>query len=85
MPSHDPETTDLAALTAHLRVRIGEVLAGELVGSSRLRTELVRHLRCSQLEAEKLIERLSAGRFIAKRQTRTGAYYWCIGRDEDGT
>ena len=56
MDSFDPESTDLAALAARLNQAVGAGTAGSVVGRTRLRDEVVRHLGCSQLEGERMGE-----------------------------
>jgi hypothetical protein len=52
----DPEQTDLAEIAALLRHRCGPAVEGLVVGRTRLRDEVVRHLDCSQLEGEIVID-----------------------------
>lgn len=52
----DPEGIDLAVLTSILRRICGESVAGAVVGRTRLYDEVARHLGCSLLMGETVVD-----------------------------
>jgi hypothetical protein len=59
------EEIDLAALSRAIRVRLGhEVAAGYLRGRTAIRDAIVEELRCSEYEAEQLVETLELNGFV---------------------
>lgn len=76
--SIDPETIDLARLAAVLRGASGETVIGAVVGRTRLRDEVVRHLRCSQLEGETLVDTMIGRGFIRREVAGDGQVEWII-------
>ncbi|MBK6520051.1 MAG: hypothetical protein IPM79_27975 [Polyangiaceae bacterium] len=78
MDRFDPESIDLAALAAHLERAVGIATAGAVVGRTRLRDEVVRHLGCSQLEGERLVDTMVGRGFLLRRTREDGMEYWTI-------
>lgn len=78
MDRFDPESIDLAALAAHLERTVGTATAGAVVGRTRLRDEVVRHLGCSQLEGERLVDTMVGRGFLLRRTREDGMEYWTI-------
>ena len=79
-----PESLDLARLAELLREGCGPTLMGEVVGRTRLRDELVRHLDCSQLEAETLVDTMIGRGFIRRGVDRVGLIEWVIAPASQG-
>jgi hypothetical protein len=70
----DLNPIDLAALAGHLRdVFRGVPLEGFVVGRTRLRDATAEHLKCSQAEAERLIETMIARGIIVFERALDGA------------
>ena len=78
MDRFDPESIDLAALAAHLERAVGIATAGAVVGRTRLRDEVVRHLGCSQLEGERLVDTMVGRGFLLRGAREDGMEYWTI-------
>ena len=74
----DPETVDLAALTATLERRCGSFIAGPVVGRTLLRDQLVRELDCSELDAERLVDTLVGRGFVVRQESSTGQPGWAL-------
>jgi predicted DNA-binding transcriptional regulator len=74
----DPETIDLSQLAEALREASGATLIGAVVGRTRLRDEVVRHLGCSQLEGETLVDTMISRGFIRREVARDGQIEWII-------
>jgi hypothetical protein len=80
------DEVDLATLTDALRERVGPTLqATYLRGKTLMRDVLARHLRCSDHQAEDLIETLELQGFIrfphyADETHPLGRRQWIIGR-----
>jgi hypothetical protein len=69
----DLHPTDLAGLADHLReVFRGVPLDGFVVGRTRLRDATVEHMKCSQAEAERLIETMIARGIIVFERALDG-------------
>ena len=70
----DIEQTDLAGLARHLRDAFrGIAIEGFVVGRTRLRDATAEHLRCSQAEAERLVETMIARGLLAFERELDGA------------
>jgi hypothetical protein len=70
----DLNPTDFAALAAHLReVFRGVPVEGYVVGRTRLRAATAEHLKCSQAEAERLVETMIARGIIVFERALDGA------------
>jgi hypothetical protein len=54
----DPESIDLLALARHLARMFSGGAEGYIVGRTRLRDAVVERLRCSELQAEELVDTL---------------------------
>ena len=74
----DPETVDLASVAAHLRAHVGPRLEGAVVGRTHLRDEVLRHLGCSQLEAETLVDTMVMRGFLVQETRADGLVEWRI-------
>jgi alkylhydroperoxidase family enzyme len=80
MPTRfDPEQVDLAETTERLRALCGSVVQGAIVGRTLLRDAVVEELRCSELEAEALIDTLIARGFVVRRESIGDAVEWTVG------
>lgn len=76
----NPETVDLAAVRAVLEQRCGPFVDGEVVGRTRLRDEVVRHLACSVLDAERVVDTMVGRGFLRKVTTPDGRTGWATSR-----
>lgn len=74
----NPESIDLLELAGVLRARCGPELPGLLVGKTRIRDEVARHLSCSDLEAETLVDTMVGRGFVVRRDQSDGVT-WSIG------
>lgn len=74
----NPETLDLARLADKLRKTCGPSSMGAVVGRTRFRDEVVRHLGCSQLEGETLVDTMIGRGFIRRQVARDGQVEWII-------
>jgi hypothetical protein len=72
----NPESVDLAALVVVLRRTCGSSVVGAVVGRTRLRDEVTRHLECSLLMAEAIVDTMIGRGFIRQRVHRDGWVYW---------
>jgi len=72
----NPESVDLVALKLALRARCGSSVAGAVIGRTRLRDEVARHLGCSLLMSERLVDTLIGRGFIQQQVHRDGWVYW---------
>jgi hypothetical protein len=77
-PQLDPESIDLATLSASLRRACGPALAGAVVGRTRIRDEVVHQLCCSELEGELLVDTMIGRGFIRRREHSGGQIEWLI-------
>jgi predicted DNA-binding transcriptional regulator len=73
-----PEVLDLACLADMLRETCGPTVIGAVVGRTRLRDEVVRHLGCSQLEGETLVDTMIGRGFVRREVARDGQIEWII-------
>jgi hypothetical protein len=71
------EEVDLAELARVLRAACGPSVVGAVVGRTLLRDEVARHLVCSQLEAETLVDTM-VGRGFLVRTDEDGQDGWVI-------
>ena len=78
MERFDPESTDLAALAAHLREVVGPSVEGSVVGRTQLRDAVVRHLACSQLEGERLVDTMIGRGYIIEQRNEGGQVYLAV-------
>jgi hypothetical protein len=72
------EATDLADLTRHLGAAVGESVVGPVVGRTRFRDEVVRHLGCSLLEGEQVVDTMIGRGFIVLEESQDGLQYWTL-------
>jgi hypothetical protein len=72
----DPESVDLASLRDVLAARCGAFLEGELLGRTRLRDEVARHLVCSMLEAEQVVDTMVGRGFLRRQSMSDGRRGW---------
>ena len=80
----NPEAIDLATLTGVLHRICGTSVAGAVMGRTRLRDEVSRHLGCSQLMAEVLIDTMIGRGFIRQQVHPDGWVYWVIAAEPSG-
>lgn len=66
------ENVDLAEIAGVIRARCGASVEGEVVGRTKMRDEICRHLGCSLLEAEQMVDTL-IGRGFVRRCARPDA------------
>lgn len=71
-----PEDIDLAALTHTIRRAFDAPIEGTVVGRTRLRDAVAGQLRCSQLQAEQLVDTLIGRGLLTLEKTRDGAAVW---------
>lgn len=74
----DPEGIDLAVLTSVLRRICGASVAGAVIGRTRLRDEVTRHLGCSLLMGETVVDTMINRGFIRQQVHPDGWVYWAI-------
>jgi hypothetical protein len=74
----DPEAIDLATLAGALRRVCGPSVTGAVMGRTRLRDEVARHLECSQMMSEDLVDTMIARGFIRQQVHPDGWVYWSI-------
>jgi predicted DNA-binding transcriptional regulator len=78
MRTNDPESIDLEALGAVLRRVCGHSVAGAVLGRTRLRDEVSRHLGCSLLMSEQVVDTMIARGFIRQQVHPDGWVYWAM-------
>lgn len=78
MSHFDPESVDLAAVTAFLQEACGEVSLGAVAGRTQLRDEVVRRLGCSLLQGEGLIDTMIGRGFIKREEDSLGMVKWVL-------
>lgn len=61
-----------------LRETCGPSLMGAIVGRTRFRDEVARHLGCSKLEAETLVDTMIGRGFLRREVARDGQVEWII-------
>ena len=74
----DLAAADLEELRAVLRRACGASVARAVVGRIRLRDEIRRHLGCSALVAERLVDAMIGRGFIRQQVHREGWVYWAM-------
>ena len=74
----DLESLDLAVLAAVLSSACRPPIEGAVVGRTRLRDEVARHLGCSQLEAELVVDTMIGRGFIRRREHPGQPIEWLI-------
>jgi hypothetical protein len=67
-PRFDAESIDLEGLREMLHQTCGPLVEGDIVGRTRLRDAVARHLACSALEAERVVDTM-VGRGLLRRAT----------------
>lgn len=75
-----PEEIDLAAIAVLLRQKCGPSVEGPVMGRTRLRDEVVRHLGCSQLQGEAVIDTMIGRGFLVRTERPGGSIDWVIAR-----
>jgi hypothetical protein len=78
MKCDDPESVDLEVLKAVLRRVCGSSVAGAVMGRTRLRDEVTRHLGCSLLMGERLVDTMIGRGFIRQEVHPDGWVYWVV-------
>ncbi|HTV21286.1 MAG TPA: hypothetical protein VMG12_21515 [Polyangiaceae bacterium] len=74
----DVESVDLDAVKGMLKHLCGTSVAGAVIGRTRLRDAVARHLGCSLLMAEQLVDTMIARGFISQQVHPDGWVYWAI-------
>lgn len=74
----DPEGVDLASVARFLRESHGSSFVGEVMGRTQMRDEVLRHLGCSELEGETLIDTMINRGFLVRRQDSIGGVEWIV-------
>jgi hypothetical protein len=72
----NPERVDLAELVLMLRRTCGPSVVGAAVGRTRLRDEVTRHLGCSRLTGDRLVDTMIGRGFIRQQVHRDGWVHW---------
>lgn len=72
----DPEQIDLAVLTRALRSAFDAPIEGAIVGRTAVRDAVARELRCSQLQAEQLVDTMIGRGFLARHEAPDGMTVW---------
>lgn len=72
----DPEAVDLAAVRRMLEQRCGPFVEGAVVGRTRFRDEVVGHLACSVLDAERIVDTMVGRRFLRRQTMEDGRIGW---------
>jgi len=78
MQRFDPEAIDLAALVRHLHALVGPAVEGAVVGRTRLRDEVARHLGCSMLDAENIIDTMIGRGFLVRSDGDEAPPHWTL-------
>ncbi len=78
MERFDPEAVDLAAVAEHLHATVGPSVAGSVVGRTVLRDAVIVQLRCSQLEAELVVDTMIGRGFLVAAQVGQGLDGWRV-------
>jgi len=76
----DPESVDLAALRSALEQKCGAFVEGEVVGRTRLRDEVIQELRCSVLDAERIVDTMVGRGFLRRQTAGDGRTGWSTSR-----
>ncbi|MEO8178764.1 MAG: hypothetical protein ABI895_08025 [Deltaproteobacteria bacterium] len=74
----NPEAVDLAVLARVLEGACGESVVGAVVGRTQLRDVVIRHLGCSQLEGEQIVDTMVGRGFLAQERLENGLVVWRI-------
>jgi hypothetical protein len=72
----NPDSADLSTLAEVLRR--GPSVVGRVVGRARLQGELTRHLGCSALVAERLVDAMIRRGLIRQEVHRDGWVHWVV-------
>lgn len=72
----DAESVDLAALRGVLEERCGAFIDGDVVARTKFRDEVLLHLECSMLDAERIVDTMVSRGFLRRRTTRDGRTGW---------
>ena len=72
----DPKSVDLALVRGVLEKQCGAFVEGEVVGRTRLRDEVARHLFCSVLDAERIVDTMINRGFLRKITRDNGQTGW---------
>ncbi|MFO0611881.1 MAG: hypothetical protein U0414_04785 [Polyangiaceae bacterium] len=76
----DAESIDLEDLREMLDERCGPIVEGDIVGRTRLRDEVARHLACSVLEAERVVDTMVGRGFLRRAAVPDGRVGWSTRR-----
>ncbi|CAN5652458.1 hypothetical protein BH09MYX1_BH09MYX1_27500 [soil metagenome] len=69
---------DLAELAGVLQKLPASAREGRLVGKTALRDEVARHLRCSQAEAERLVDMMEGRGIVSLSHDAGGLEIWVV-------
>jgi predicted DNA-binding transcriptional regulator len=78
MRVENPEDVDLEVLKEVLRGLCSSSVVGAVIGRTRLRDEVTRHLGCSLLMAERLVDTMIGQGFIRQEVHPDGWVYWVV-------
>ena len=78
MLDDSPEHVDLEAVKIVLRRVCGSSVVGAVIGRTRLRDEVARHLGCSLLMSERIVDTMIGRGFIRQQVHRDGWVYWVM-------
>jgi len=74
----NPEEVDLAVVAIALHSACGPIVEGSIVGRTLLRDEVAKHLECSQLEAEQIVDTMIGRGFVSESRKDDGMPIWTI-------
>jgi hypothetical protein len=72
----DVESVDMDVLRAMLERACGPFVEGEVVGRTTFRDEVTRHLGCSSLEAERIVDTMVGRGFLRRETVPDGRVGW---------
>lgn len=78
MERFEPETVDLADLASVIKSSIQRPVVGDVVGRTELRDVVVRHLGCSQLAGEHIVDTMVGRGFFVRQEGEGGQIFWLI-------
>jgi hypothetical protein len=79
----DLESVDLAQLARRLRETCGPSIEGPLMGRTCFRDAVVKHLGCSELEAEQLVDTMVQRGFLEELHRALGWCGWAVHEEEE--
>jgi hypothetical protein len=78
MQVNDPENVDLEAVKVMLRHMCGPTVVGAVFGRTRLRDAVARHLGCSLVLGERVLDTMIGRGFLRQQVHPHGWVYWAI-------